>query len=146
MTITVLGMDGGPFDQNSESAAGDRFIRQYVLLKLSGNYVTGGDTLDLTNGGGTPAAPSIVPPAASRGLASIDIRPWCKSTTSFSAADGQYFVIVPAAAAGITPVPISALNALKLKLMVDIGSEYANGAYGADALGDEVIAELTWAR
>lgn len=144
--ITVLGIDSNPFDQNSVESKGDRFMRSYVLLKLSLNYATGGDTLDLTNGGGTAAAPSVIPPAQARGLVSMDIRPFCKTTTSFSAADGQYYVIVPAAAAGLTPVPISALNALKLKLMVDIGTEYSAGAYGADALGDEIIAELTWAR
>jgi hypothetical protein len=146
MTITVLGVDGNPFDQNSIEAWAGRFLRTYALLKLSGNYLTGGDLLDLTNGGGTPAAPTAVPTAQNRGLVSLDLRPFCKTTASFSAADGQYYVIVPAAAAGITPVPISALNALKLKLMVDIGSEYANGAYGADALGDELIAEFIWAR
>ena len=146
MSIQVLGIDGGPFDQNSVEVISGRTLRSYVLLKLSGNYATGGDTLDLTNGGGTAAAPSVIPPAQSRGLVSIDIRPFCKTTASFSAADGQYYVIVPAAAAGITPVPYSALNALKLKLMLDIATEYSAGAYGADALGDELVAELTWAR
>ena len=146
MPIQVLGIDGGPFDQNSVEVCSGRMLRSYVLLKFSGNYATGGDTLDLTNGGGTLAAPTVIPPAQARGLVSMDIRPFCKTTASFSAADGQYYILVPAAAAGITPVPNSALNALKLKLMLDIAVEYNAGAYGADVLADEVIVELTWAR
>jgi hypothetical protein len=143
MSIQVLGMDAAPFDQNSESAAGDRFIRQYVRAVLSGNYVAGGDSLDLTNGGGTPAAPSIVPPAANRGLVSVDVRPIGKTTAAFSCVGGAYSVISPGA---VLPVPVSAVNALKLKLFLVTNAEYAAGAYGADALGDLIILELTWAR
>lgn len=143
MPVTVLGMDGGPFDQNSIEIISGRTLRTYNLLKLSGNYPTGGDVLDLTNGGGTPASPTAIPTAQVRGLVSIDIRPFCKSTTSFSAANGQYFIISPVA---VVPVPIVNLNALKLKLMLDVATEYTAGAYGADALADLIIAELTWAR
>ncbi len=143
MSIQVLGIDGGPFDQNSVEVISGRTLRSYVLLKLSGNYATGGDTLDLTNGGGTPAAPSVIPPAQNRGLISIDIRPFCKTTASFSAADGQYYVITPGPT---TPIPASALNSMLLKLMKDIAVEYSAGAYAADVLADILIAELTWAR
>jgi hypothetical protein len=144
MSITVLGLDGNPFDQNSIEVVAGRFLRTLMLLKLSGNYVTGGDVLDLTNGGGTPAAPSAVPTAQVRGLAQLDIRPFCKSTSSFSAADGQYFVLLPSGI--LAPVPIASVNALKLKLMLDIGTEYSAGAYGADALGDILQAEAVWVR
>jgi len=143
MTVTVYGIDGGPFDQNSIGAQGDRFIKTFVRLVLSGNYVTGGDTLDLTNGGGTPAAPTTVPQPQNRGLANIDIRPICKLTTSFSGVGGQYEIIAPG---GVVPIPQSALNALKLKLYLISGAEYAAGAYGADALGDLIMAELIWMR
>src|ERR1700674_1880764 len=143
MPITVLGVDGAPFDQNSIEIISGRTLRTYNLLKLSGSYPTGGDALDLTNGGGTPAAPSCVPSAQARGLISIDIRPFCKTTSSFSAADGQYFVITPGA---VVPVPAAGLSKLLLKLMADVATEYSAGAYGTDVLADIVIAELTWLR
>jgi hypothetical protein len=143
MTVTVLGMDGNPFDQASIQAYGARFLAAYVKLVLSGNYATGGDLLDLTNGGGTPAAPTVIPQASSRGLAQLDLRPMSKLTSSFTAASGQYIVLYPS---GIMPIPFSALNALRLKLMLDVAVEYSAGAYGADALGDILIAELIWVR
>ena len=143
MAVTILGADGNPFDQSSIMSLGDRFIKCLYRFVLSGNYPTGGDTLDFTNGGGTLAAPNAVPPAQVRGIASIDIRPLSKLTTSFAAAAGQYEIIVPG---GVVPVPFSAVNALKLKLMLDIAVEYANGAYGADALGDFIQAEVYWLR
>jgi hypothetical protein len=142
MTITVLGADGSPFDQNSIETS-QRFIRALVRLVFSGNYVTGGDVLDLTNGGGTPAAPSVVPPAQSRGLIEIDLRPASKLVTSFTAIDGQYIPVIP----GGLPITLTNIaTAIKIRVMLDIGVEYAAGAYGADVLGDIVIAELIWAR
>lgn len=143
MSITVLGADGNAFDQNSIEIPAGRTLKTYVLFKLSGNYPAGGDTLDLTNGGGTLAAPSAVPPAQVRGLIGIDVRPIAKSTVALSAIGGSYSPISPG---GITPIPISALNALKLKLFLVTNAEYGVGAYGADALADMVLAELTWAR
>ena len=141
MSVTVLGVDGNPFDQNSVEIISGRTLRTYNLLKLSGSYLTGGDVLDLSNGGGTLAAPSAIPAAQSRGLVSVDIRPICKTTTSFSAADGQYYVLSAA-----VPITGAALLAMKLKLMLDIAVEYSAGAYGTDALADIIIAELTWLR
>jgi hypothetical protein len=142
MAITVLGMDGNPFDQQSIEASGARFLRCYNIFKLSGSYATGGDTLDFTNGGGSLASPVAVP-VNTRGLVSIDLRPWAKTTSSFSAADGQYFVLAPG---GVIPVPLASINALKLKLMLDVATEYSAGAYGTDALADILIAECVWAR
>lgn len=143
MAVTVLGADGGPFDQSSIMSIGDRFIKALCRFVLSSNYVTGGDTLDFTNAGGTPAAPNAVPPGQVRGIVAVDVRPFSKLTTSFAAAAGQYEVLAPG---GVVPVPLSAVNAMKLKLMVDIASEYAAGAYGADALGDIIMAEVMWLR
>jgi hypothetical protein len=143
MAVTVLGVDGNAFDQNSVEVPAGRFLRTYITLKLSGNYVTGGDTLDLTNGGGSAASPTAIPSAQVRGLASVDIRPIAKTTSSLSAVGGAYACIAPG---GVVPIPNSALNALKLKLFLVTNSEYSAGAYGADALGDIIIAELTWMR
>jgi hypothetical protein len=144
MSIQVLGFDGNPFDQNSIEAAGGRFLKTLVRLALSGSYVTGGDTLDLTNAGGTVAAPNTVPNAQSRGLVQIDVRPISKLTTSFAAAGGQYEII---SAAGVVPIPLANIaTALKLKLILIGGGEYSAGAYGADALGDLIEVEIYWAR
>lgn len=142
-TVTLYGVDGNPFDQNSIEAVGARFLRTYVRMALSGNYPTGGDLFDLTNGGGTPAAPTVVPQAQNGGLVSIDFRPFSKLTTSFAAVGGQYEIIN---AGGIVPIPFSAINALRLQLWLASNAQYANGAYGADALGDVITAELIWKR
>ena len=141
--ITVLGLDGNPFDQNSIEVIAGRVIKTLVLFKLSGSYATGGDTLDLTNGGGTAASPTTVPPAQVRGIAGIDLRPIAKSTSALSAVGGSYAVI---SSGGVLPIPNSAVNALKLKLYLVTNAEYTAGAYGADALADLVCAEITWAR
>lgn len=143
MTITVYGLDGNAFDQNSIEAVGGRLLRTLVRLVLSGSYVTGGDTLDLTNGGGAPANPTTVPTAQVRGIASIKVAPIAKTTAAFSAVGGSYSVLSSGA---VTPIPNSAVNALKLKLYTVAGSEYSAGAYGSDALGDMLITEIIWAR
>lgn len=67
MGVQVLGFDGNPYDQRSIFSMGDRFITQMLYLSVSGLYVTNGIPLDFTNGGGTPAAPNVVPPAAASG-------------------------------------------------------------------------------
>lgn len=143
MTIQVLGVDGAPFDQTSVEIVGGRFLRAICRLVLSGSYVTAGDTLDLTNAGGTPSAPTTVIPAQVRGLASVDFRPFGKLTSSFSAIGGQYEILTPG---GVIPVPIASVNAMKLKLWQGGNSEYAAGAYGADVLADILIAEFVWMR
>ncbi len=142
MAIQVLGVDGNPFDQNSIEGGPGRTVKTYVLFKFSGSYVTGGDTLDLSNGGGTPAAPNTIPTAQARGLVCLDIRPFAKTTSSFSASNGQYIPITPA-----VPINGAALTTLKVKLMTNETTEYSAGAYAAsDVLSDIVIAELTWLR
>jgi hypothetical protein len=138
MAVTVLGFDGGPFDQRSILASGDRFIRTLVRLKLTGNYTTGGDTLDFTNGGGTPAAPTTVPPAQQASSLG-PIRTVVSDGPSIAGtvmANGGEYVVIP----GTNPT-----NWL-LKIFATAGAQYANGAYGADALTDTPIVELWWAR
>src|SRR5271167_219526 len=130
MSVQVLGFDGNPFDQRSIRAMGDRFIETLVQLKLTGNYTTGGDTLDFTNGGGTPAAPTTVPPAQSNsnvGPARTVISDGPSPAGSVNA-NGVDYVIIP----GTNPT-----NWL-LKIFATAGAQYANGSYGADALTDTV--------
>jgi len=142
--IQVLGFDGSPFSPEIHcSAKGDRFIRAFLLLKFSGNYVAGGDTLDLTNGGGTPAAPNTVPPAVSKGPAQIYIEG--RGPTGGFSGGGGYGVVIPPAADA--PLTFADAAALKLKLWKTNGAtEYAAGAYGADITGDTFIAEVVWPR
>jgi len=138
MSVQVLGFDGNPFDQRSIRAMGDRFIETLVQLKLTGNYATGGDTLDFTNGGGTPAAPTTVPPA--QGASAVGpIRADVSDGPSVAGtvlANGGSYVLIP----GTNP------SNWKLKIFATAGAQYANGAYGADALTDTPILRLTWAR
>jgi len=143
MTVTVYGLDGNAFDQNSIEAVGGRFLRTVVRLVLSGSYVAGGDALDLTNGGGTSSAPSTVPTAQVRGIARFSFSPIAKTTAGLSAIGGSYSLLSSGA---VTPIPISAVSALKLKLFLVTNAEYTAGAYGADALADMLIAEIMWAR
>lgn len=142
--LKVLGFDGNPYDQRSLQADADRFIRQVVRAVASGNYVAGGDILDLTNGGGTATAPNIVPPAQSTGLISIIPAPIATTNTSLSAANGGYNVIFPAG--GAVPLLQQYLSTIKLKIYVGAGTEYVAGAYGADVLADIIQLELVWAR
>lgn len=141
--ITVTGMDGGAVDQNSIIAEGPRFIRQLIRLTPSGLYVAGGDTLDISNAGGTPAAPNAIPPAQSRGLIQANVSPLATSNTALSAVNGNYVIRIPSA---IVPLTIAFLTALKLKIYLANGSEYPAGAYGTDVLADILQAELIWAR
>lgn len=146
MPLTVLGFDGGPFNQSSIEAVGARFLRSYVRIVPTGAYVAGGDTLDLTNGGAAAvaAAPAVIPQSQSRGLASIIIKPVGISNTSLANAGGKYQVRLPLTST--VPTIMSLLNALLLKIFTGVPAEYAAGAYGADVLADTIIAELIWAR
>ena len=146
MSIKVLGIDGGPFDQNSVEARGDRFLRAIVLLQLSGSYTTGGDPLDLTNAGGTALAPTTVPQAASRGVSDIDVIARATTNASNLATGGSYIILAPNANA---PLKFADLANLKLKIFKDSAgsvAEYPAGAYSADALADIVMLEVVYVR
>lgn len=136
--ITVLGFDGNPFDQRSILSEGPRFIRTIVQLKMTGNYPTGGDTLDFTNGGGTPAAPTTVPPAQGASAVGPVRAVLCDgpSPAAGVVGNGGGYVLVP----GTNPTN------WKLKIYATAGTQYANGAYGSDALTDNPTIELWWAR
>ena len=137
--VQVLGYDGNPFDQRSIQPGVGRFIRTLVMLKLTGNYTTNGDTLDFTNGGGTAAAPNTVPPDADAspaiGPSRVDISDGPVVAGGILANGGSYVVI-----RGTNPTN------WKLKIFATAGGQYANGAYGVDALTDTPILSLDWAR
>ena len=137
--ITVLGFDGAPFDQRSIQPGVGRFIRTLCMLKMTGNYTTGGDTLDFSNAGGTPAAPTTVPAEADAsqkvGPSRADVSDGPVVAGTVLANGGGYILIK-----GTNPTN------WKLKIFATAGTEYANGAYGADALTDTPILSLDWAR
>jgi hypothetical protein len=140
--ITVNGRDGNPFDQNSMDGMQGRYIKTYHRLALSGNYATGGDTLDFTNGGVNPAVPPLV-----RGIEGVALKESAGSAAS-CVGTGCYFEPIgtpgPVGAAGVT-----ALNAWKLKAFQAGGAEQAAGAYtgfSASPATDTLELEVTWLR
>lgn len=140
--ITVNGRDGNAFDQGSMDSLAGRYIKTYYRLALSGNYATGGDALDFTNGG----VNSAVPPLA-RGIEGIVVKEMAGSAAS-CVGTGCYFepIGVPGVvgAAGVT-----ALSAWKLKAFQAGGTEQAAGAYtgfSASPATDTIEVEVTWIR
>lgn len=142
MPIQVLGYDAGPFAQYHEEARGDRFIRQFLKLVFSGNYPPGGDALDLTNAGGTPAAPTTISPAAYLGVVDIDVLE--RGVTGGLVAGGGFCAII--APNANTPLKFADLANLKLKIFTSGNTELGAGAYPASVLGDVVIIEVVYAR
>lgn len=131
--VLVQGFDGNPFDQRSVQAF-LRFITTIHKLILSGNYTTGGDTLDWTNGGVNSAVPSAQS-FQSTGPVRCDICDNAPLGTTVLGKGGNYVVI-----------PGTLLTNWKLKLFVTAGTEYTQGAYGADATGDSILIKSDWAR
>lgn len=143
MSIQVVGFDAGAFAQYHEEARGDRFIRQFLKLVFSGSYSTGGDTLDLTNAGGTPAAPNTVPPAVANGLVDVDVIERSTVSTGNAAGGGFYVLVAPNAD---VPLKFADLTTLKIKIFTGGTTELSAGAYPASVTSDVVILECVYAR
>jgi hypothetical protein len=141
--IVVKAFDSSPFGQQAIDPIAGRFLRTFVRLIFSGNYVAGGDILDFTNANGVNAA-SAVPQAQSGGLVAMDFMPFATTNAAVSAINGTYKLRTPAVVTTV-PIPISQLANLLLKIFL-VGGEYGAGAYGADVLADVCIAECFWAR
>ena len=143
MSIKALGYDGTPFNFENHTVGDVTVIRDFVLLQFSGNYSTGGDALDLTNGGGTPASPTTVPPAASVGVIDLDVIARSSAAGGLVAGGGSYVIIAPNAH---TPLQFADLANLKVKIFTSGNTELAAGAYPASVTGDVVILEIPYAR
>ena len=143
MTIKVLGSDGNPFDQNSIEIVAGRKLRAVYKLVLSGSYVSGGDALDLTNGGGTPSYPNGLPAAQYRGAESVEPLSRGTSATARTSVGGYYTVQAPNADAPLTQADLAAL---KLRVFSSGGSELAGGAYDATTLADVILLEVIYLR
>jgi hypothetical protein len=142
--LKVYGYDGLPFDPERHcSAMGDRFIRAMLKIVPSGNYATHGDTLDLTNGGGTAALPSCIPPAVSS-LAQLFIDG--RGPQGGFTQAGGFTALSPVADTPLTFADVAALKLTFWKNVAGAVTEYAAGAYGNDVLNDAFVAEAIWAR
>lgn len=131
MAIAINGVDGNPFTTRDVDASPNNFVFSTHLLTFSGNYATGGDTLNLTTIAGL--IPSAKLPIA---LAISD--QGTAATPSLSAAGGFYTVLQAA-------VPALANYLLKVfKNTAGSIAEYGAGAYGADVLTDVVFLQLQW--
>lgn len=142
MAISVLGFDGNPVDQRSIMPA-DRFLEVILLLSFSGSYSTGGDTLDLTNGGGTLAAPNIMSLLGLvDGVADITTSP--SGPAASQSATGGYYSVVPPN--GNAVIKLSDISNLKLKIFAAAGSELSAGAYPSAVTTDVVKLRILFRR
>lgn len=129
--LTLEGLDGNPFTTRDDDGTGANYVYTKMLVVPSGNYPTGGDTLDFTNVAGIIPSGTVplLPKASPIGTAAVP---------SLSAAGGLYQVIQNAA---------PALNNYLLKIFKNTAgsiAEYSAGAYGTDVLGDVIVLECTW--
>jgi len=127
MSISILGVDGNPWTTRDMDASSNNVITTYHKLGFSGNYVSGGDTLDFTSIAG------LVPSGALPVSIFVD---GLGGGTTLSGAGGFY-----------GPVAGAALNNAKLKIFKNTAgstAEYSAGAYGADVTGDSVTMQVTW--
>lgn len=117
MSTKLVGMDGNPFTYRDMDGSPENFIFAQGLLQLTGNYVTGGDTIDFTTLGGLIPSSSLV------------------SLALFSQNGNLLFQYVPIGG------PATALNAWKVKVNASgsFGSEHAASGYEAAITGDSIV-------
>lgn len=132
MSIVVKGWDGNIVDSNSQEKSAPGFIVQHVRFVLSGNYTTGGDTCDLTNGGVNSAVPVGIGGVSQ--LISVNII-GTGPAGSVQANGGEYVFI-----------PGTTLANGKVIIYATAGTQYSAGAYSTDATGDVIAAEIIWKR
>lgn len=130
--IVINGFDGKQVNQFSLDATPNNFIFGAFLLALSGNYVTGGDTLDFTNAAGVngPNLNALVPSLF--GIISAFAEGNGPSTSQQGG--GGYYAVL----AGATP------STWKLKIFNAAGGELAAGAYPAAVTTDIVVLQVLW--
>ena len=131
MAIAFQSFGGHTWTTTDIDGTGANFMYSKHLLAFSGNYATGGDTLDFT------AVAGLIP----SGRVPLGMSIECLGTAavpSLAAAGGFYQPIVAA---------VAALNTYLLKVFKNTAgsvAEYNAGAYGTDVLGDVVILSVTW--
>jgi hypothetical protein len=120
MAITINGTDGNPLTTRDVDGSANDFIYVQGRFAFSGNYSTGGDTLDWTTVNDKLSSASCV----------------------------SVFVDWQAIGNGYFPIggPATALNAWKLKVQTPgtFNSELAAGAYPGAVTGDTVAFQATF--
>jgi hypothetical protein len=133
MSVALQSCDGtgAPPSMTDMDGAGNNFVYSRVRLAFSGNYPTGGDTVDLT-----PLA--AVVPSGALPINVISEGNGPATVPSLSAAGGYYQIVAAA---------VPALNNFKIKIFKNTAgsvTEYPAGAYGTDVTTDTVDLEVTW--
>jgi hypothetical protein len=133
MAISIQGFGGGgkTWALDDLDGAGMNFVYTVHQLVFSGNYATGGDTLDFTAIMGNIPSHRVPLTIGIEALGTAAV-------PSLTAAGGFYQPIVAAVAAPST---------YKLKIFGNTAgsvAEYSAGAYGTDVLGDIVIMRVLW--
>lgn len=126
MAIAVNGSDGNPFTTRDIEGTGANFVTTYASLTPSGNYVTGGDTVDFTG------MASLVP----SGAVPIEVDVVGQGNTAGTSwtAIGNYYALVQ----GTT------IANYKLQCWVAAGTQLAAGAYPATVTNDKIIVKVLW--
>lgn len=130
MPIAIQSSDGsgsGPTFRDID-ASGNNFVTSVNRLVFSGNYPTGGDTLDLT-----PLMQAGIPTNA------IPVDAFVNGLgvgTSQAAGGGYYAFLQNATSPGLT--------GNKIKIFASGGSELGAGAYPAAVTGDVITMEIVW--
>jgi hypothetical protein len=131
MSLAIVGLDGNPWTQRDLDGSGSNIIVSKHKLTFTSNYVTGGDTLDLS------AIASLIPSGALP-LTVVITEQGTAAVPSLSAAGGFYELIQAA---------VPALNNYKIKVFKNTAgsvAEYSAGAYGTDVTTDNVFLEISW--
>jgi hypothetical protein len=131
MALSIVGLDGNPFSTRDVNGINANYIYANMLVVPSGNYTTGGDTLNLSTVAG------IIPSGSVPLL--LFVAPMGTGAVPSLAAAGGLYQVVQAA------VPTLANYLLKIfALSAGALSEYSAGAYGTDVLGDVIVLTTIW--
>jgi hypothetical protein len=119
MPITINGLDGNPMTTRDVDGSPSNFVNSFHRLSFSGNYTSGGDTLDFTQISGLIPSGSV---------------PLQVALFSQNGSFNQYVA-----------VQSGALNTWKLKIASAGGAEITGGAaYPAGVTSDVVEMQVTW--
>jgi hypothetical protein len=130
--IVINGWDGKQVTPFSLDASPNNFIFGVFLLAFSGNYVTGGDTLDFTNAAGVngPNLAAFVPSLSGIITAFAE----GNGPTASQQGGGGYYATL----AGASP------STWKIKVFSSGGAEIGAGAYPAAVTTDIVYLQVIW--
>ena len=126
MSLQINGLDGNLFGFRDEDGSGMNFITTYHVITPSGSYVTGGDTLDITQ------VSALIPSSSAPVLAEVTGQ-GNTAGTSWTAL-GNYFAVVQGAT----------LATWKLQAWSGGGAQQGAGAYPSTITNDRIVLRLVW--